>query len=114
MHKSSDLLKEMPYIAVSLLSSEIDGQLCAEYFCYCSKMLISQIQTFGENKAGSTRRATNFGQNYEEGNARIVSNLLVREIHVACERTRHKRQLCLIHNKNTKEAKSVFLWFSDY
>jgi len=77
-------------------------------------MLISQIQTLGESKAVSTRRATNFGQNWEERDARIASNLLVREIHVACERTGHTSQLCLIHNKNTKEAKSVFLWFSDY
>lgn len=44
----------------------------------------------------------------------MASNLLVREIRTASERTRHKYQLCLIHNKNTKEAKSVFLWFSDY
>lgn len=67
-----------------------------------------------ENKTVSKRKATNFGQNLEERNARITSNLLVREIHITCERTKHRSQLCLIHNQNMKEAKSVFLWFSDY
>lgn len=78
-HKSLNPLEGMPYIAASYLQRMMgdDGWWPVKYFCCWQKMLVSKMQTSGENKAILTRRATNFVQE-KERNPRIVNNFLVR------------------------------------